>query len=1731
MTGLKLLSLLICLIFLNCNLTGQCPVITETRTTPSCLPSCEMCEGGRITINLRGGDLPHNGRIEYFADPNAGFNPYSGQGTKIGEAMISTPSVPCRICPQMLGFMIDACGTEPLNEFVILWTGSGFNTSNLNFDFDAANNFGSNNNDIGSGGCGLAAGNAGLISGCAATSVGPGYNLPPNAILILFTSTGATTHYDFSAVCGLGLKVFVISNACQRTAGAFSNHTSTGTRTQTFSVSGCPCSTSVTYDTDDPALSGDGDNWAGGLGNNGCAAPDVNVPNYVPAPSTISSFSYVIPAHWCDKTYEIVGIVNPRPDPMCCSDVFTERIEVTVKCPKAKAVTMETCEISNGLGSFDLDDIADEILDGGSGIVEFYRDAAGAIKINSPLISSTAAVYARVVDGPCKSPIVAVQLKVNPLPLARKAADEKCDEGGGVATFDLTNLVQTISLNNRNVTVQFYRDPSGVDPILPPYISKTTTIFATTFDGKCESKPVEIKLTVLDPPKARSTAATACDEGDGRGIFILDLLKFIIQNDTSSAKTVKFFKEASLVTEVQSPYRSAKDTLYAVVYDSNCGSLPVPVYLELGKLPAPAQISDSQCIDSLGKTSFDLSKYFKMIREQDSSIVIKWYADTSLADTVSSPFIIHESDTIYAQLSKGTCKSALTPVVLNVIPAPKAFPTVSRLCADSSGTAEFYLPLLADSISGFTRLNVEFSQDSLFSTLIGPFFKTKGETIFARINSGNCISQAVKVNLIVDLGPDIFPINDTIVCDYFVLPAVAGMRLSPSAGYYDAPMGQGNAYRAGDTIFDSRKIFLYDNVGNCSDAHEFDIQLSNAPYAGEDHQAMICDGTQLDLTQLLKNADPGGIFTEPVITGRLSGSVLNSTGQADKIFTIYYIVPGHAPCAPDTSVLTIKVERTVNAPEKINISLCEGQEVDIFPFLTGATPGGIFTEAIPTGALSNGRWDSKISGTGNFTVRYEVGDDATCPKKTSTIEISVKPQIDIQMPSRLLLCDTFRLPAINGKNLGNHTAYYSLPFGSGMRYNESDFIAGSGSVKLYIYGDSPDYCLDHDTIEFILGQTLNTQYAKNNLCANAQEIIGNQIFDRNRPSGSVRISRGALLCDSIVQISLGFLPEIRTHLKNELCENDELIINNTIYDIRRPKGTEIFTAAAANGCDSIVDIDLTFKQLPKSLYTDSLCFGQFAVIEGQRFDRSNPNGTIIFPASQAGACDSLLVVDLQFYPEASTVLSPVLCDNGEITINGKLYNRNNLTGTDTLKNAAAKGCDSIIRVQVSILNSVITHLKDTICADAFVQVGKKIADINHPNVMDTLVNGASNGCDSIVNMQLYFYPENIYRYSAAICDEDSVIINGTVYNKTRNVGTERMPGAGRNNCDSIIHVQLSIHPKSSSEYNPSLCENGHLQINGNRYDKDNPQGTEIFTSSATGCDSIVYIALQFLKNVTFRYQAEICENDNITINNKVYNKGRLQGIDTLKGRASGGCDSIVLISLTTKANAEYTLIDTLCSGEFRIINGKRYDINNKSGYEILDRRATNGCDSIVRISFTFEELDIIAKREYTIGPGQSIQLSLLPNFPPREIEWTPSHGLSCTGCLDPIASPTSNTNYQVRMLSENGCEIIINVVVKISENDNVDLPNSFSPNGDNVNDVFRIISANANIAIKQFMVFDRWGEVLYSESDIPYAEHKGWNGRYRGRAMSPGVYIYYLSYSIPGSGETRLRKGDITLVY
>ncbi len=167
-----------------------------------------------------------------------------------------------------------------------------------------------------------------------------------------------------------------------------------------------------------------------------------------------------------------------------------------------------------------------------------------------------------------------------------------------------------------------------------------------------------------------------------------------------------------------------------------------------------------------------------------------------------------------------------------------------------------------------------------------------------------------------------------------------------------------------------------------------------------------------------------------------------------------------------------------------------------------------------------------------------------------------------------------------------------------------------------------------------------------------------------------------------------------------------------------------------------------------------------------------------------------------------------------------------------------------------------------------------------------------------------------------------------------------------------------------------------------------------------------------------------------------------------------------------------------------------------------------------------------------IEEGESIQLIALTNVPFDLIDsvvWSNPDLLSCTDCLDPMATPTEATTFTLTAYL-NGCEVSDEITIHVEYKSPIYVPNAFSPNGDQVNDVLKIYTGPRVAKIKSFMIFDRWGEMVSIHQDFSPDDPGGaWDGTLDGKEMNPAVFVWFAEVELI-DGSTKMLEGDISLI-
>ncbi len=225
-----------------------------------------------------------------------------------------------------------------------------------------------------------------------------------------------------------------------------------------------------------------------------------------------------------------------------------------------------------------------------------------------------------------------------------------------------------------------------------------------------------------------------------------------------------------------------------------------------------------------------------------------------------------------------------------------------------------------------------------------------------------------------------------------------------------------------------------------------------------------------------------------------------------------------------------------------------------------------------------------------------------------------------------------------------------------------------------------------------------------------------------------------------------------------------------------------------------------------------------------------------------------------------------------------------------------------------------------------------------------------------------------------------------------------------------------------------------------------------------------------------------------------------------------------------------------CEGDgyFVEVNGMTYDESNPTGTEILDNSI--GCDSIVTIELTYKKKLSITGFNLVMQNGHFdnsiIDLTAFENILTNKSNSIEVNWYKDSFCIHKIEFPEKfnyeNNKYIYVFLSDNSGEFCNSDTLAIPLVF-LYIPNIFSPNQDQMNDIF-YIKSNINEITYEMYIYDRWGEKIYYESDLPVnISNRGWDGTFKGQKSISGVYVYILILNL-GNNKKEIIAGDVTLI-
>jgi gliding motility-associated-like protein len=159
----------------------------------------------------------------------------------------------------------------------------------------------------------------------------------------------------------------------------------------------------------------------------------------------------------------------------------------------------------------------------------------------------------------------------------------------------------------------------------------------------------------------------------------------------------------------------------------------------------------------------------------------------------------------------------------------------------------------------------------------------------------------------------------------------------------------------------------------------------------------------------------------------------------------------------------------------------------------------------------------------------------------------------------------------------------------------------------------------------------------------------------------------------------------------------------------------------------------------------------------------------------------------------------------------------------------------------------------------------------------------------------------------------------------------------------------------------------------------------------------------------------------------------------------------------------------------------------------------------------------------TITPGQTLRLQPVIGADVVSYLWTPAIYLDNPMIADPVFTPGVTTNYQLTVTSDNGCTA--SGKIKIIVYRPLKMPNAFTPNGDGIDDLFRI-PPQVVLNIQSFCVFNRWGQKIFSTTN----SNTGWDGYFNGEEQPPGTYVWMIQYTDAATNKFETASGIVILI-
>ena len=391
------------------------------------------------------------------------------------------------------------------------------------------------------------------------------------------------------------------------------------------------------------------------------------------------------------------------------------------------------------------------------------------------------------------------------------------------------------------------------------------------------------------------------------------------------------------------------------------------------------------------------------------------------------------------------------------------------------------------------------------------------------------------------------------------------------------------------------------------------------------------------------------------------------------------------------------------------------------------------------------------------------------------------------------------------------------------------------------------------------------------------------------------------------------------------------------------------TYTLANGCDSVVTLNLTVNNSRTNTLTETAC--DSFTWDGTTYTTT---GNYVKTYTAANGCDSVVTLHLTVNNSVTKTLMETACDS--FIWAGTTYTT---TGNYVKTYMAANGCDSTVTLHLTVNNSVTNAITETAC-NSYTWAGTTYTTSGE--YVKTFT--AANGCDSTVTLNLTINTPRNTSTTIVACGE---------YTWTEGTGQTYTVGGhyyyshnDANGCTQVDTLHLTIQPATNVTImadhtdillheSVTLTASGAAQYLWNTNDQTSvitvsPTATGNYTYSVTGknvlgtCPTTAEITIHVDECMPARSTETIVACDSFAWHGTVYTASTNTPTYTIPNGAASGCDSIVTLHLTINNSVTNSITEVACDSF--VWAGTTYTTSNDY---VKTFTAVNGCDSVVTL--------------------------------------------------------------------------------------------------------------------------------------------------------------------------------------